>query len=129
MPQERKVGSWPGTTVLFRLGTCSAARTSAGERPERHLGAVPVLPHARLGLDVPIETKPHAPNLRPEWIGRPGLVQRLTRTAVRLMLADAAVSDVTLTEPAQADLAERTEGLASRGVFGGTLAAQSPLTA
>jgi LuxR family maltose regulon positive regulatory protein len=59
------------------------------ERSGRHLGAVPALPRARVGLDVPIETKLHAPNPRPEWMERPGLTGYLARTSVRLVLVDA----------------------------------------
>ena len=44
---------------------------------------------ARVGLDVPIETKLHAPNPRAEWVERPRLTGELTRTAARLVLVDA----------------------------------------
>jgi LuxR family transcriptional regulator, maltose regulon positive regulatory protein len=60
-----------------------------GERPERHLGAVPAVPRARIGLDVPIETKLHAPNARAEWVERPWLTDYLTRATARLVLVDA----------------------------------------
>ena len=60
-----------------------------GERPERHLGAVPAVPRARIGLDVPIETKLHAPNVRAEWVERPRLTEYLTRAVARLVLVDA----------------------------------------
>lgn len=40
-------------------------------------------------LDVPIETKLHAPAVRPEWVERPGLVQRLAATTTRLVLVEA----------------------------------------
>jgi ATP/maltotriose-dependent transcriptional regulator MalT len=33
-----------------------------------------------VGLDVPVETKFHPPNLRPEWVYRPGLIASLART-------------------------------------------------
>jgi len=65
------------------------------ERSGRHLGAVPALPTApaaprtRVGLDVPIETKLHAPNPRAEWMERPELTGYLARTSVRLVLVDA----------------------------------------
>jgi LuxR family maltose regulon positive regulatory protein len=43
-----------------------------------------------MNLDVPIETKLHAPNLRAEWVERPGLTDQLARAAAaRLMLVDA----------------------------------------
>jgi LuxR family transcriptional regulator, maltose regulon positive regulatory protein len=62
-----------------------------GQRPERHLGAVPAVPapRGRVGLDVPIETKLHAPNPRPEWMERPELTEYLARTSVKLVLVDA----------------------------------------
>jgi LuxR family transcriptional regulator, maltose regulon positive regulatory protein len=60
-----------------------------GERPERHLGAVPAVPRARIGLDVPIETKLHAPDARAEWVERPRLTGYLTDTTARLVLVDA----------------------------------------
>ncbi len=41
------------------------------------------------GFDVPIETKLHAPNARPEWVARPGLVAQLARTTAGLILVDA----------------------------------------
>ena len=40
-------------------------------------------------LDVPIETKLHAPAVRPDWVGRPGLVQRLAATTAKLVLVEA----------------------------------------
>lgn len=61
----------------------------AGERPEQHLGAVPAVPRARVGLDVPIETKLHAPNVRAEWVQRPGLIDYLARAPARLVLVGA----------------------------------------
>ena len=61
----------------------------AGERPDRHLGAVTGVPPARVGLDVPIETKLHAPSPRAELMERPRLTGELARTAVRLVLVDA----------------------------------------
>ncbi|HTZ27793.1 MAG TPA: hypothetical protein VMC83_27590, partial [Streptosporangiaceae bacterium] len=61
----------------------------AGERPERRLGAVPAVPRARVGLDVPIETKLHAPNVRDEWVKRPDLVEYLARAPARLVLVGA----------------------------------------
>ncbi len=47
------------------------------------------MPRSRLGLDVPIETKLHAPNPRTEWMERPGLTGYLARTSVKLVLVDA----------------------------------------
>jgi len=47
------------------------------------------VPHARVNLDVPIETKLHAPNVRADWVGRPGLIEYLARSAARLVLVGA----------------------------------------
>jgi ATP/maltotriose-dependent transcriptional regulator MalT len=44
---------------------------------------------SRVGLDVPIETKLHAPRARPEWMARPGLVAQLDATTAGLILVDA----------------------------------------
>ena len=40
-------------------------------------------------LDVPIETKLHAPAARPDWVDRPELVRRLAATTARLVLVAA----------------------------------------
>jgi ATP/maltotriose-dependent transcriptional regulator MalT len=42
-----------------------------------------------VGLDVPIETKFHPPNLRPEWVYRPGLIASLAQTDAKLILLGA----------------------------------------
>src|SRR5215469_18164001 len=47
------------------------------------------LASARVGLEVPVETKFHAPNVRPEWVERPALIQRLADADVRLVLVAA----------------------------------------
>jgi LuxR family transcriptional regulator, maltose regulon positive regulatory protein len=60
-----------------------------GQPPGRNLGAVPALPHARVGLDVPIEAKLHAPGWRQEWVERPELTHYLARSDARLGLVDA----------------------------------------
>ena len=65
------------------------ARTLHGQPPGRNLGAVPALPYARVGLDVPIEAKLHAPSWRQEWVERPELTHYLARAAARLGLVDA----------------------------------------
>jgi LuxR family maltose regulon positive regulatory protein len=44
---------------------------------------------SRVGLDVPIETKLHAPRARPEWMERSGLVAQLAGTTAGLILVDA----------------------------------------
>jgi LuxR family maltose regulon positive regulatory protein len=42
-----------------------------------------------MGLDVPIETKLHAPDARAEWVERPRLTRYLTDASARLVLVDA----------------------------------------
>lgn len=42
-----------------------------------------------MGLDVPIETKLHAPDARAEWVERPRLIEYLTDATARLVLVDA----------------------------------------
>jgi LuxR family transcriptional regulator, maltose regulon positive regulatory protein len=44
---------------------------------------------ARAGLDVPLETKLHAPTAREGWVERPELIQYLASAAARLVLVDA----------------------------------------
>jgi hypothetical protein len=44
---------------------------------------------SRVGLDVPIEAKLHAPSWRREWVERPELTDYLARAASRLGLVDA----------------------------------------
>src|SRR6266567_8077544 len=58
-------------------------------RPERDLGAVAILSSGRVGLDVPIETKLHAPSSRKEWVERPDLIHYLAGAAAKLVLVDA----------------------------------------
>jgi len=65
------------------------ARSGDGQRRAQRLAAVPALPRARVGLDVPIETKFHPPNSRPEWVDRPGLIASLARTEAKLVLLGA----------------------------------------
>ncbi len=48
-----------------------------------------MVPRARIGLDVPIETKLHAPKVRAEWVERPRLTEYLARAVARLVLVDA----------------------------------------
>jgi LuxR family maltose regulon positive regulatory protein len=47
------------------------------------------LPSRRVGLDVPIETKFHAPSPRKEWVERRELVHYLAAAAAKLVLLDA----------------------------------------
>ena len=60
-----------------------------GQRPGQYRGAVPAVSRARIGLDVPIETKLHAPNSRKEWVERPDLTRYLVGADARLVLVDA----------------------------------------
>jgi LuxR family maltose regulon positive regulatory protein len=59
------------------------------ERPEFDPPEVSVLQPRRAGLDVPIETKLHAPGVRKEWVERPELLGSLTSAVARLVLVDA----------------------------------------
>ena len=65
------------------------ARILHGQPPGPNLGAVPMLARTRVGLDVPIEAKLHAPGWRQEWVERPELTHYLATTAGRLGLVDA----------------------------------------
>ena len=87
------------------------ARSGGGQRRAHRLAAVPALPRARVGLDVPIETKFHPPNLRPEWVDRPGLIASLARTDAKLILlgAPAGFGKTTLVAQWRASEAERSE--------------------
>ncbi len=58
-------------------------------RPERDLRAVAILSSGHVGLDVPIETKLHAPSSRKEWVERPDLIHYLAGAAAKLVLVDA----------------------------------------
>ena len=62
------------------------ARSGGGQRRAQRLAAVPALPRARVGVDVPIETKFHPPNQRPEWVDRPGLISAVAHTDAKLVL-------------------------------------------
>jgi LuxR family transcriptional regulator, maltose regulon positive regulatory protein len=63
---------------------------SPAERPGRALRAVAAPAPAWPILDVPIETKLHAPSARPEWVPRQALVQRLAAVGqAKLVLVDA----------------------------------------
>ncbi|HEV3292463.1 MAG TPA: LuxR C-terminal-related transcriptional regulator [Streptosporangiaceae bacterium] len=57
---------------------------------------------------MPIETKLHAPNARPEWVDRPALVAQLARTTAGLILVDAPAGfgKTTLVAQWRASLAE-----------------------
>jgi len=51
--------------------------------------AVSGRPRARAGLDVPIESKLHAPGPRKEWVERPALIEYPGASTARLVLVDA----------------------------------------
>ena len=59
------------------------------ERSERDRRAAAFLASRRVGLDVPIESKLHAPRPRGQWVRRPGLVRSLADATARLVLVDA----------------------------------------
>ncbi|MGP7995787.1 MAG: LuxR C-terminal-related transcriptional regulator [Streptosporangiaceae bacterium] len=59
------------------------------DRPPRKLRAVGGSVHPSPSLDVPIETKLHAPGARAEWVPRRGLVAHLTTTPAKLVLVEA----------------------------------------
>jgi LuxR family maltose regulon positive regulatory protein len=65
------------------------AGSGDGQLHPKSAGAVRALAHARIGLDIPVETKFHAPDLRPEWVARPALTERLAGADARLVLVDA----------------------------------------
>lgn len=57
---------------------------------------------------MPVETKFHPPNLRPEWVYRPGLIASLARTDAKLILlgAPAGFGKTTLVAQSRASEAE-----------------------
>ena len=65
------------------------ARTGSETWPDRGLHEVVAPPLRRVGLDVPVETKLHAPGVRAEWVERPALVRALAGAAGKLVLVDA----------------------------------------
>ena len=58
-------------------------------RPQSRLRPVPAPEAARAGIDVPIESKFHAPGARQEWVERRRLVRNLAGTDARLVLVEA----------------------------------------
>ena len=63
----------------------------SGELPERRrLRSVPVS-SAQVSAEVPVETKLHAPGIRPEWVQRRELAGYLTAATARLILVSAPV--------------------------------------
>src|SRR5690242_9351081 len=84
------VHSWSKPDSFIRLcWVHPGARLGAGERPELGAGALPALPRAHPGPDVPIETKFHPPRARAEWVQRRELIGQLADSTARLVLVDA----------------------------------------
>jgi LuxR family transcriptional regulator, maltose regulon positive regulatory protein len=65
------------------------AQSGNGQWPGQNRDAARGRARPRVGLDVPIETKLHAPASRAEWVERPGLIQALAGATTRLVLVDA----------------------------------------
>jgi LuxR family transcriptional regulator, maltose regulon positive regulatory protein len=65
------------------------AHIEAQQRPERELRALAASRSRRVGVDVPIESKLHAPTPRMEWVARPELVRSLADASAKLVLVDA----------------------------------------
>jgi LuxR family maltose regulon positive regulatory protein len=59
------------------------------ERPAYDRAAFSGWPYARAHLDVPIESKLHAPGPRKEWVERPALIEYPGASTARLVLVDA----------------------------------------
>jgi LuxR family transcriptional regulator, maltose regulon positive regulatory protein len=59
------------------------------ERPASDRGVVSGLSPARAGLDIPIESKLHAPGPRKGWVERPALIEYPGAGTARLILVDA----------------------------------------
>ncbi len=74
------MAAYPAAEEYERPGSSSASTA--------HWHA-PRLNAARPVLDVPIETKLHAPAARPDWVDRPELVRRLAATTARMVLVEA----------------------------------------
>jgi len=72
------------------MGELAGGEQAAGlPRPERPLRAISAAEPAHVGVDVPIETKFHAPGPRKDWVERPELVERLAGVTARLILVAA----------------------------------------
>src|SRR5215831_4316190 len=85
--------SWAEPGRHITLGEVVLQAGSGNEQLHpKSADAVRALAHARIGLDVPVETKFHAPDLRPEWVARPALTERLAGADARLVLVDAPAS-------------------------------------
>jgi len=68
----------------------AAVRPGGGRAPPAPRRAAVSTDPARAGIDLPIETKLHAPGPRTEWVARPELIEYLaTHVATKLVLVDA----------------------------------------
>ena len=75
---------------MHRESVSGSGRPQRDRPPERALRAVGGPAWARPGLDVPIESKLHAPRERKEWVPRPALLKELARAvSAKLVLVDA----------------------------------------
>jgi LuxR family maltose regulon positive regulatory protein len=78
------LGPWSDRAIVAIMQVVSEASPSG----KRGLRAVPAAP-SNAPVDVPMETKLHAPGLRKEWVERRELIQDLAGAAVKLVLVDA----------------------------------------
>ena len=63
--------------------------TGSERSPQHRSGSVHSSVYAATALDVPLESKLHAPEPRAGWVERPALVQRLVDAHAKLVLVDA----------------------------------------
>ncbi len=76
--------------MVHRESVSGSGRPQRDRPPERALRAVGGPAWTRPGLDVPIESKLHAPRERKEWVPRPALLKELARAvSAKLVLVDA----------------------------------------
>src|SRR5215469_3155371 len=88
-PEWRTVCSQDRGRFIRLTRVPAGLHPAAGSPPQHGLGDDPGAARTRAGLDVPIETKLHAPTARPEWIERSGLVAQLAGSTAGLILVDA----------------------------------------
>src|SRR4029077_9039188 len=77
---------WNSNAMSMR-GNARISEQELSEPPA--VRAITSATSARTGLDVPLETKLHAPTAREGWVERPELIQHLASGAARLVLDDA----------------------------------------
>jgi LuxR family maltose regulon positive regulatory protein len=87
-PRLSQVARTEVRTLLWSV-VVRQAQSGNGQWPGQNQAAGPVSARPRVGLDVPIETKLHAPAARAGWVERPGLIQALASATARLVLVDA----------------------------------------